>query len=253
MLPIEFDPYIAQTKPRSARKDPCPFCQPDQLTGILDTRDDMIWLLNKYPVMRRTWQTVLIETAQHDADITTYSRDRWRRILEFAFEKWQQTVADPRFASVILYRNFGPLSGGSIRHPHSQIIGLYDHDYCRDITLENLDGDLIYENTDVRCTLSDEPLGSIRELNITLLNPNGTDAFADAIRDLVRWTCDPKGWDFNSYNLFFYHFGTTHCKIVPRDITSPFFHGYRLAQTFIPEKRLQIVKAIRQYIESSRQ
>ncbi|MDU0826683.1 MAG: DUF4931 domain-containing protein, partial [Negativicoccus succinicivorans] len=66
--PILFNPRVAAQKPRSVLHDPCPFCAREHLTDILAQKDEMIWLVNKYPVMEKTWQTVLIETAKHDSD-----------------------------------------------------------------------------------------------------------------------------------------------------------------------------------------
>ncbi len=240
--PIEFDPRVAATKPRTAKKDPCPFCNREALTDILETRGDMIWLMNKYPVMNDTWQTILVESAECCSDIVTYERDEWRDIMAFGIEKWQETEARRDFVSVIYYRNFGPLSGGSIRHPHSQIIGFRRHDYRNAVTVSNLDGDVVMENEDVRCTLSSCPIGSLHEINVRLLRPEGIPTMADAVRHAVRWACSPGGWNYNSYNLFFYDLGAIYCKIVPRAVTSPFFHGYRLAQVLVPAERQRLIE-----------
>ncbi|WP_416533183.1 DUF4931 domain-containing protein, partial [Klebsiella pneumoniae] len=40
----------------------------------------------------------------------------------YLLSKWQLMEESGHYRSVVLYRNFGPLSGGSLRHPHSQIV-----------------------------------------------------------------------------------------------------------------------------------
>ena len=42
--------------------------------------------------------------------------------------------------------------------PHSQIIGLENYDYHKDITAQNMEGWLLHEDQDVRITLSTHPI-----------------------------------------------------------------------------------------------
>lgn len=64
--PLIFNIAMGRTKPENIRhrEVACPFCAVDKLTDILETKGDIIWLMNKYPVLDRTWPTVIIET--HD-------------------------------------------------------------------------------------------------------------------------------------------------------------------------------------------
>lgn len=250
MEPLLFDPAIAEGKPHSVNHDPCPFCQAENLTDILDRCGDMIWLLNKYPVMPQTKPTVLIETAVCEADITTYTPSQWETILRFGLKKWQTMMESGEFASVIFYRNFGPFSGGSIRHPHSQIIGMYMHDYRKNIDPVHVEGETIVSLDGVRATLSDYPIGAVRELNVTCPNEGAIGRFSRLIQDLVCWVCDPAGWGYGSYNLFFYDIEGITCKIVPRSVSNPFFHGYRLAQAFVPAERKRLAMRIGEYVQS---
>lgn len=250
MEPLLFDPAIADGKPHSVNQDPCPFCDRRQWSHILKEEGDMVWLENKFPVMPQTNPTVLIETAVCEADITTYTPAQWERILRFGISNWREMMAQEQFESVIFYRNYGPLSGGSIRHPHSQIIGMYIHNYLEQIRPAHLTGEVIWEEGNVRCTWSNIPVGSIREMNVTCYDDASFDIFARRIQDLVCWTCDPNGAGFDSYNLFFYDAEGTTCKIVPRAVSNPFFHGYRLAQSFIPPVRAHIAEQIGAYIQA---
>jgi galactose-1-phosphate uridylyltransferase len=53
------------------------------------------------------------------------------------------------FKSVILFKNHGPLSGGTIRHPHMQIVGLEQVDYKENIKFECFEGATIYKDKNV--------------------------------------------------------------------------------------------------------
>ena len=92
--PLVFQMSIAKGKPQSYRKDKkknvCPFCDVENLTDIYAKEDDMIWLKNKFPTLRDTWQTVLIESSDHNGDISTYTQEHNRKLMHFAlacFEK----------------------------------------------------------------------------------------------------------------------------------------------------------------------
>ena len=72
--------------------------------------------------------------------------DEAARILQFGLDKWRETRERKEFKSVLFFKNHGYMSGGSIRHPHSQIIGLEDYDYHEDITAQNMEGWLLHED-----------------------------------------------------------------------------------------------------------
>lgn len=244
--PIEFDLHIGKQKPYSARGEACPFCAPETLTQILERRGDMIWLMNKYPVFHRTWPTVLVESARHDGDLSTYSTDEVRRIISFGLEKWQETAARKEFRSVICFRNFGPASGGSQRHPHSQIIGLYDYDYRENINPENFFGAAIHEDEACDVTLSDYPICSMAEFNISLKKGAEPALFADAIQKIARFVLSDFPIPCDSYNLFFYDLrGRIRAKIFPRYTASPLYMGYRITQVVDGASRQYILDTLR--------
>ena len=122
--PIIFNLSIGGKKPHSSTQKICPFCHPETLMNILDKKDDIIWLMNKFPVFEGTYPTVIVETSDHNAELTTYSKEKLHEVISFGLERWEKMERDKRFKSVLYFRNYGPGSGGSQRHPHSQIIGL---------------------------------------------------------------------------------------------------------------------------------
>ncbi|EHJ52404.1 DUF4931 domain-containing protein [Streptococcus macacae] len=230
--PLIFHPHIAQDKPTN--KDICPFCHPDTLEKILDQEGSLMWLDNKYPVLDESYQTIIIESSQHLGDIANYESKHNRRLFRFALQAWQQLAADQSFTSVVLFKNFGPLSGGSLRHPHMQIVGFKKADAYADISQENFTGLLIQELTDsqAKITLSDKPLMGFCEFNIAIRETASSDLLADAVQKMVRYVLNEYfSGRCQSYNLFFYRLDHhVICKLVPRFVASPYFVGYHLSQ-----------------------
>lgn len=247
--PLIFDTNIAKDKPENIRHthNACPFCEPEGLTDILAQEEDRIWLLNKFPTLQATWQTIIIETADHEGDIATYPVAQNRAIFTFALQQWQATIASKQYESVLLYKNFGPHSGGSLRHPHMQIVGLDDVDGYTNITPANLSGYPIMSDGQLQVTVSDQPVMGFVEFNVATAWTDH-DRLADAVQTVVQWTLnDYFNGRCDSYNLFFYPLGErVVCKIIPLFNVSPYYIGYRLSQADTPERMREIAAAVRQ-------
>ena len=116
---------LGRTKPDTVHRDAsyCPFCDVAHLKNIMETRGHMIWLENAYPVLKDSWQTLIIESDDCDGEFCEYTPDYATKLIDFGLEKWQQVKEMGRFRSVVFYRNHGYMSGGTIHHPHSQIVG----------------------------------------------------------------------------------------------------------------------------------
>ncbi|MGT2929561.1 DUF4931 domain-containing protein [Streptococcus dentasini] len=249
--PLIFNPRIAKHKP--SNQDRCPFCAIDSLEKIIAQEDDMIWLDNKYPVLENTYQTLIIESSQHLGDIATYSKEHNRKLFAFALQAWQQLEDSQRFKTVALFKNFGPLSGGSLRHPHMQVIGFEEIDAYETIKPDNLDGHLVCQQTDnqARVTISQQPLSSFSEFNVSIDSYRALNQLADTVQQVVQYLMQVYlGGRCESYNLFFYHLeeGLV-CKIVPRFVTSPYLIGYHLKQINDPERIAQEVAELQAFIK----
>ena len=243
-MTLVFDTKRAQGKPDDNRRPTgyCPFCDTGALESIIRRDGDRIWLVNKFRTLRDTMQTIIIESADHDGDIARYSREENRAVFRFALSCWDETIASGRYASVLMYKNFGPLSGGSLVHPHLQIVGLEHEDGYAALSPEHFEGIDVWARGRVRVTVSTRPIMGFFEVNI--IAPRGVsassrpedaadaDRFADAVQVAVRYVLNEHhGGRATSYNLFFYHMdGTTVCKVMPRWVVSPYYVGYRLAQ-----------------------
>ena len=243
-MPLVFDVMQAKGKPDDNRRPgtSCPFCDIDGLQNILARDGGCIWLENKFRTLRHTMQTVLIESADHDADFTTYGPDELHHVMRFALSCWGRMIDSGKYESVLMYKNMGPLSGGSLTHPHMQIVGLEQVDGYADIQESNFTGIDVWSRGRVSVNISTDPIMGFFEINVAC--PEGiaqsekaediadADLFAEALQVAVRYVLNEHhGGKATSYNVFFYHVGgKTIAKALPRWVVSPYFVGYRLAQ-----------------------
>ena len=239
-----FDISLAQTKPENIRNKEaaCPFCDTASLTNILDRSGNIIWLMNKYPVLKGSWPTVIIESDDCHGEFSAFSNDEAARILDFSLRHWHETLQRPEFKSVLFFKNFGPMSGGSLRHPHSQIVGLYDYDYRTDILPAHFEGAILYEDGDLKLTLSARPLIGFYEFNLIYRPDCSVTNLTLRIRQCLSYIKDYFARAGFSYNIFFYdlHADRYYIKIVPRYLSSPLFVGYHISQVCTEERILQI-------------
>lgn len=230
---LYFHTAIAVEKPNSIRNSDivCPFCQTEELTDILATDGAIIWLKNKFPVIARSFQTVLIESDDCHGYISSYEPPYFEKLLRFGFNKWMEVEESGKYKSVLFFKNHGPLSGGSIRHPHMQIVGLEDIDYQENISESDFEGLMIDEQDGSSLSLSTLPKIGFYEFNVMLNNERGMGIFARHIQIAVKYILADFPFHCNSYNLFFYKFkGHHYAKVVPRFVTSPVFIGYAIPQ-----------------------
>ena len=240
-----FDSNIAKYKPENIVNTDviCPFCCREQLTGIIASDGPILLIKNKYPVLIDTFQTVLIETYDCTGELSTYSKEHLYRVIEFGMGKWQEMIKSGEFASVIFYKNYGPYSGGTIRHPHMQIVGLKDIDYTGDISADSFQGFIIHQRGGVQLNLAEQPRNGFFEFNVKLDHVKALHQMADYIQIVIHYLLHHFHKNCTSYNLFFYQIkGQIWAKIIPRFITSPLFIGYSLAQ--VSTRAPEVIKEI---------
>lgn len=231
---IEFIVSNAKGKPENMvhRDNYCPFCDVDSLTNIFEKEEDRIWLMNKYRVLADTTQTVLIESHDHQGDWSNYDEETGAKIMHFALKNWQKMIDDPKYKSVLMYKNYGPRSGGSLFHPHMQIIGLDKIDGYAHVYENNFYGKDFLKIGDATLNISTEPILSFLEFNIRIKDIEASKDMSNAVRLLTKYILN----DFfkgrcDSYNLFFYHInGDIICKMIPRFNASPVIMGYKIPQ-----------------------
>jgi len=101
----------------------CPFCPGNEhLTPPETFRIGDPWELrvipNKYPILPN--HEVVIETRDHK-DWDSFPLKELENVL-IAYKERTKHFYENNFNYVYIFRNYGPLSGASIEHPHSQIL-----------------------------------------------------------------------------------------------------------------------------------
>ncbi|RMC60039.1 DUF4931 domain-containing protein [Lactobacillus sp. ESL0260] len=255
--PLVFDVNIAKEKPNSYHKvknnSGCPFCDVAGLTHILKKQGGMIWLDNKYHTLHDTVQTVLIESNKHQGDITTYSLAYNRSLMRFSLSCFKQMNDSHKYRSVLWYKNYGENSGGSLAHPHMQIVGLEKLDGYKYIQPNNFEGISLFNKDGVEVNVSTHPIQGYIELDFNLLNENSIDEWSDWIQSGAKYMLKvlSKGRN-NSYNLFFYpRFDRgISAKLILRYTASPYFVGYKLSQVDNKEKLVTEAENFKRFFES---
>jgi UDPglucose--hexose-1-phosphate uridylyltransferase len=133
------------------RFDPsCPFCpgHEAELPGIVAetaAKDSPGWSVrvvpNKYPALLATNATapmcnqhrmlraygfheVVIESPRHDADLADMTAAERQVVVSMYHRRFDVLLRKTGIEAVVLFRNHGTKSGGSLAHPHAQIIAL---------------------------------------------------------------------------------------------------------------------------------
>jgi ATP adenylyltransferase/5',5'''-P-1,P-4-tetraphosphate phosphorylase II len=228
-----FNTSIGIKKPDNIRNTqlPCPFCARDQLSGILVEDGPILLVKNKFPVLENTYQTVLIETDTCEAELSTYEPEHLHRLIEFGLKHWLEMEESGVYESVLFFKNHGPLSGGSISHPHMQIIGLKEVDYKENTSEEYFEGIEINERNGVRFSLSTKPRVGFYEFNVQMSDSGYVEEFGEYLQMAAHYILNHFPFKGTSYNMFFYHLnGEIYVKIVPRFVTTPIYIGYDIPQ-----------------------
>jgi ATP adenylyltransferase/5',5'''-P-1,P-4-tetraphosphate phosphorylase II len=230
---LHFNTAIGAQKPENIRnrQNPCPFCDRESLTDILAVEGPIILLKNKFPVLEDSYQTVLIETDDCNGEISTYDKDHLYRLIAFGIKHWLLIEESNEYESVIFFKNHGPLSGGTLAHPHMQIIGFKDIDYRQNVEEENFEGIIIDEKNDVSFSLSTKPRVGFYEFNIKMTGVQQVHQFADYLQAATHFILNAFTYSCSSYNVFFYHLkGAIYAKVFPRFVTTPIYIGYGFPQ-----------------------
>jgi UDPglucose--hexose-1-phosphate uridylyltransferase len=67
---------------------------------------------------------VIVETPDHDSQLSKCDREQSRRVFRILADRVRVTEERPEVASFVLFENSGPESGGTLYHPHAQIVGV---------------------------------------------------------------------------------------------------------------------------------
>jgi hypothetical protein len=273
---LHFNTAVAAKKPYCIANPQvkCPFCDRGSLVNILAEDYPILLVMNKYPVLKDTYPTVLVETADCQQEFSDYPKEHLHKVISFGVKKWLEFENSQQFASVIFYKSHGPLSGGTVKHPHMQIIGLNTVNCYKNVLPEHFEGIIIDQKDGVEFNLATKPRTGYTEFNITLtnpklakiadpvkstgpqeelqglelkdyLNPEQLNQFADYTQMATHFSLHYFHKNCNSYNIFFYRLDDRIiAKVIPRFVTSPLYIGYSLPQ--VSDNQDAILRIIRE-------
>ncbi len=242
---------VGKTKPENIvhKEAACPFCDVDSLQNIFEKKDNMIFLENKYQVLENAYQLLIIETDKCNLDMPDYTREHMHKLMRFAIGHWLNLIDSKKYQTVLMFKNHGPLSGGTMRHPHMQIIGLDKLKASNMYDKRQFEGMLIQEKESVTLNLSTKPRVGFTEINIVMRDKKDIDILADYVQIGVDYITHHFA-HCESYNLFFYLIEGCICvKVMPRFATSPLFIGYNIE--LVPNNISDIANEIKKLYFSS--
>ncbi|MBR6014257.1 MAG: DUF4931 domain-containing protein [Selenomonadaceae bacterium] len=243
---IKFNTDVGKTKPENIvnKNNSCPFCDVEKLTDIIDTDGDIIFLKNKYNVIENADQFVLIEGADCYSDMPKYSREHMHRVIKMGVKHWKKLLNSGKYEEVLFFKNFGPMSGGTIRHPHMQIVGFPKLNSELLFDVEELQGLVIAKKNGVELNISNCPRVGFGELNIIVEGGGSLETLADFLQIGVHYLMNHFRKNLQSYNIFFYRRDEKiFAKMMPRFATSPYFVGYNIH--FLPRNIYQIAEEVK--------
>jgi len=234
---------INKDKPNEFKKinmKECPFCNREKLTDIIDQKGPFVLLKNKYPTIKDTYQLVLIETYSCDNDMGQYSAEYMQELMRFGVKHWLRIEENAEYKSVIFYKNHGPNSGGSLKHPHMQIVGIDDIDYKLKIKDEYFEGIEVHKSDNCLVNLSHRPFNGFTEFNIIISDDlYGLNELSYNLKKIVHYLLNNYFVKCDSFNIFFYHFKEKIiCKVMPRFTSSPLLLGYGIKQISSCEREI---------------
>ena len=244
---LKFNTDIGRTKPENLvhAEAACPFCDVEHLTDIIETDGDIIFLKNKYKVIETADQFVLIEGRECKSDMPAYSKEKMRRVIKMGVRQWKKLLASGKYEEVLFFKNYGIMSGGTIRHPHMQLVGFPKLNSELLFDEAELRGHVIAQRDGVEFNISNCPRVGFGELNFVMEAGGSLDALADLLQIGVHYVMNHLGRKITSYNIFFYHRAEKiFAKVMPRYATSPYFVGYNIH--FLPNNIERIAKEIQE-------
>lgn len=231
------------------KENRCPFCERHNVLpeSVLDEDGPIFLIKNRYPVIPETDPTVLIENDTCKDQFHTYKKEHLEQLFLFADKNWKKYL-NGDYQSVMFLKNYGPYSGGSVLHPHMQIIGYKKTNIEKNIKDEDFEGILVEEKEGVALNLSTKPRTEFYEFNV-IGKSITEEKFRTYVQIATKFILEKINKRYESYNIFFYkRKEKTVAKIISRGPGSPFLAGYLVSQ--LPNNLEEVANDLKEYIET---
>lgn len=161
----------------------------------------MLFLDNKFPIYEDALQYLVVETDKCDEDFTNYDIPYIQELLNFILF-CKKEVEKENVKRVVVFKNVGWNSGGSIPHHHVQIVGLKKIT-GRIFTQEDFEGITIKETATFELSLSNKPLTQDYEFNLISKTKDISLDFCKELQHLIQFILLFKGNRYSDYNIVF--------------------------------------------------
>lgn len=248
---ISFKASTGSDKPNTLidKELTCPFCNQETLFKegrVIRKTDEFMIIKNKFPVMENTFPTIIIEHKDCNQHIATYSVDYLTRLLTFAIEFYNELNESKKYTSTILFKNHGLFSGGSIKHPHMQVVGFENDDYHQNVSKEDFEGVPILSNPILDWNISSKPRSEFYEINLILKDLERIDVLALHLQKTVHYILQQLNKKYQCYNLAFYiEKNEIKIKVISRSPTSVLLLGFGIHQT--PNNLKEVAEKLSEY------
>lgn len=248
---------LAQEKPnlyKNREEMNCPFCNIEQIKkdGLFlekEPNEPIYWVENKFPIFSRTYQTLILETDNCKENFKTYSLPYIQQLINYTVEKKRELEASNKFEKVLVFKNSGFLSGGTIPHSHTQIVGV--EQYEDGINTESFtEGLVIRETSSAKLTLSNKPMADGFEFNISWDSNHSMpiDA-AYYLSALIKYMDVFQNGKYKDYNLVIEDIdGRTYIKLLYRRIVNLLLLAYRLHP--VPNNLEEVTSGVSEYLKN---
>lgn len=225
---------------KDTQKPACPFCDYSELAKkqeVLQTFDESLLIVNLYPTIGNTVQTVFIETRNCDASFSTYDRKTVCSVMRNFFESYQFLKEKHPEKQIVGIKNAGEFSSGSIHHQHMQLVILDQPLQPKDPSI--FEGISFFEKDSVTVNFSDKPMTELYEINLAIANEDvfaygeTFETFCLALQICIHFALSSLTKQ-NSYNLaFYFEENQVKVKIFPRIVNTAFFLAFDMH--FVPD------------------
>lgn len=253
---IELDVSVNKEKPnlyKNKEEMDCPFCNIEKIKkeGLYlgkEPTESIYWTKNKFPTLVGAYQTLILETDKCNENFRTYSLQYTQKLIDYVIEKRKELEESGRFDKVLVFKNSGLLSGGTIPHSHTQIVGVENYTDVIN-TRAFIEGMTIQSTSSTQLTLSTEPLAESYEFNISWGIKEGMplDA-AYYLRELIKYMDIFQDGKYKDYNLVIEDIdGRRYIKILYRRAINLLVLAYKIHP--VPNNLEDIANELAEYLK----
>lgn len=227
----------------------CPFCNKHGLLEETIIKEDPIeqflWLPNRYPANKNMDMTLIIEGNDCEYDFHEYRIEKIAHLLKFSEHCYEEFKERGNYQDILLFKQFGKYSGGTVRHGHLQLVGLYEKQVNDELIKTSLlkeNNHSIYKNKSVELNYNLFPVGEHEAFNLIYKrNENLEIDVSKVLRLMINYIIDNGS---ESYSLAFYiNEDDIVIQIKDRYISSTFNVHYGIKSVFeYEEKKINELK-----------